>query len=68
MGKDKTHGMSKFWKNSHEFSVQEMLLKWGEGGVEMFETYFQVLIFFEGGYLNHRDFTRLKVLHKYCEN
>ena len=29
---------------------------------------FQVLIFFEGGYLNHRDFTRLKVLHKYCEN
>ena len=50
------------------FSVQEMLLKWGEGGVEMFETYFQVLIFFEGGYLNHRDFTRLKVLHKYCEN
>jgi len=39
-GQGKTHGMSKFWKNSHEFSVQEMFVRlWGEDD-EMFETWF----------------------------
>ena len=48
-GQGKTHGMSKFWKNSHEFSVQEMFVRLWGGDDEMFETWFSSSHLFRRG-------------------